>query len=312
MSYRAVTWAKRQVYLRPTVQSSRYEANNQEVNVPPTEEPGADGHARRLRLRYAGICLQCGKGLTKGTEALYDVPTRTVRCVECAITLESKAEFRDDSGVAGSSARREFDRRHAAREERVRRSLGNTLGNLVLAISGDPQSTRAWARGAVGEQRLAEALRDVPNLMLLNDRRAPHTQGNIDHILVSAAGVFVVDAKLYKGLIDIRDVGGLFKTDNRLYVGRRDCSELATNMAWQVEAVQRALALAGFELSVPITPVLCFVDGDWPFLWARTQFRGVRLEGKRSIKTLITASKTLDSQTIDQIHHALAIAFPPK
>jgi len=182
----------------------------------------------------------------------------------------------------------------------------------VLAISDDPQSTRAWARGASGEQKLAEALQDVPGLRLLHDRRVLHTEGNIDHILVSSAGVFVVDAKQYKGLIEIRDVGGLFKTDKRLYVGHRDCSELAANMAWQVDAVQLALTAAALATSPPVIPVLCFVDGEWPLLWPPTDFRGVRLEGKRSIKKLITAAQILDPQTVDRIHHTLAIAFPPK
>lgn len=287
-------------------------ANNQLMNAPAPEQPGEKGAPRRLRLRYAGTCLRCGKGLTKGTEALYDAATRTVRCVVCEAMLEPDAVLPDDSGVAGSSAQREYDRRHVAREERVRRRLGNTLGNVVLAITDDPQSTRAWARGAKGEQMLAEALQDVPDLRLLHDRRVPHTKGNIDHVLVSSAGVFVVDAKLYKGLIEVRDVGGLFKTDKRLYVGHRDCSELATSMAWQVEAVQLAITAAGIVPSPPVTPVLCFVDGDWPLLWPPTEFRGVRLEGKRSIKKLITATQILDTQAIAGVYHSLAIAFPPK
>jgi hypothetical protein len=279
--------------------------------VPPSS--GTPSHGRRLVLRYAGTCDRCGKQLIKGTEALYDASTRAVRCIECAATLEPEATaLPDDSGVAGSSAQREHDRRHVARGERVRRRLGKTLGSVVLALSDDPQSTRAWARGAKGEQKLAEALQDVPDLRLLHDRRVPHTKGNIDHLLVSSAGVFVVDAKLYKGLIEIRDVGGLFKTDKRLYVGHRDCSELATNMGWQLEAVQLAIAAANITPSPPVIPVLCFVDGDWPLLWPPTEFHGVRLEGKRSIKKLITSTQILDPQTIDRIHHALAIAFPPK
>lgn len=278
---------------------------------PPSSDAPSKG--RRLRLRFEGTCVRCGKQLIKGTEALYDAATRTIRCVECAVTLELETPLiPDDSGVAGSSAQREYDRRHVAREERVRRRLGNTLGNVVLAISDDPQSTRAWARGAKGEEKLAEALQDVAGLRLLHDRRVPHSKGNIDHLLVSSAGVFVVDAKLYKGLIEVRDIGGLFKTNKRLYVGHRDCSELATNMAWQLEAVQLAITAAGIVLSPPVIPVLCFVDGDWPLLWPPTEFHGVRLEGKRSIKKLITSTQILDPQTIDRVHHALAIAFPPK
>jgi len=217
-----------------------------------------------------------------------------------------------DPGPAGASAQREYDRRKAARDKRTKAALGNRLGGLVLAVTGEPPSTRAWARGALGERELAQALDGVPDLRVLNDRRVPDTRGNVDNILISPAGVFAVDAKLYKGLITIRDVGGLFKADHRLYVGRRDCSQLAENMAWQVAAVRRALVAAGFDPIPPITPVLCFVDGEWPLLLPPTEYRGVRLEGKRSIKKLIAETQVLDQDMAERVHHALAVAFPPK
>jgi len=151
-----------------------------------------------------------------------------------------------------------------------------------------------------------------PNSLALHDRRIPHTRGNIDHILVAPAGVFVVDAKLYRGLIKVRDVGGLFKSDKRLFVGSRDCSHLATNMGWQVEAVVHGIATAGLEPLPPVIPVLGFVDGEWPLLWPPEEFQGVRLKGKNSIKKLVTASDILDASAVARAHHVLGIAFPAK
>jgi hypothetical protein len=275
---------------------------------------GALPHARRIRLRYTATCDRCGKELVKGAQAMYEASTRTVRCIECetAPAAESPADVLQDPGIAGSSARREYQARRSAREERVRRRLGNTLGQIALAVTSEPQSTRAWAQGAKGEEKLAQALADVPELKALHDRRVPHTRGNIDHILVAPAGVFVVDAKLYRGLIQVRDVGGLFRSDKRLFVGSRDCSHLAQNMGWQVEALVQAMAAAGLEPPPPVIPVLCFVDGEWPLFWPPEEFHGVRLEGKRSIKKLVTASQILDSSAIARVLHVLAIAFPPK
>lgn len=72
----------------------------------------------------------------------------------------------------------------------------------------------------------------MDGIRVLHDRRVPGTRGNIDHLVVAPAGIFVVDAKRYDGLIRVRDVGGLFKTNERLYVGRRalahrsPCSQL--------------------------------------------------------------------------------------
>jgi hypothetical protein len=245
---------------------------------------------------------------------MYEASTRTVRCIECLVAspAEARADVLQDPGIAGSSARREYEARRSAREERVRRRLGNTLGQIALAVTNEPQSTRAWAQGAKGEEKLAQALSDVSDLKALHDRRVPHTRGNIDHLLVAPAGVFVVDAKLYRGLIQVRDVGGLFKSDKRLFVGSRDCSHLAQNMSWQVEAVVKAIATARLEPMPPVIPVLCFVDGEWPLLWPPEEFLGVRLEGKNSIKKILTAPQILDSNAIARAHHVLAIAFPAK
>ncbi len=286
------------------------------MNTPLVPESGDHMEApRQLRLRYAGICNGCGKNIAKGGAALYDAPTRTVRCIACESGNSmpgGPVEALHDAGTAGASSRREYERRKSARGTRVKNTLGNFVGGVVLAMTDEPQSTRAWARGAMGEQKLAEALDGVPDLKILHDRRVPETRGNVDHIVVAPAGVFVVDAKFYKGLIRIRDVGGLFKTDKRLYVGSRDCSHLAENMGWQVKAVLKALVVAGFNPTPPITPVLCFVDGDWPLLSRPEEHKGIRLEGKRSIKKLVTGMRVLDAEVIDRIYRALAMAFPPK
>lgn len=275
-------------------------------------DPSADvSELKHLRLRYAGSCVQCRAPLAKGAEALYDRRLKTVRCVTCPAEQDGEPEPPIDVGVAGASARREYERRASGREARVKDRFGGRLGGVILALTDEPQSTRAWARGSQGEQELAEALTQLDGVRILNDRRVPGTQGNIDHIVVAAAGVFVVDAKRYEGRIRIRDVGGFFKRDERLYVGRRDCSHLAENMAWQIEAVKRAVTGDG-DLAPPITPVLCFVRGDWPLLSPPDSYRGVRLEGTRSIKKLVRSAQVLDGAAIDRLTRVLAAAFPAK
>lgn len=268
---------------------------------------------RRLRLRYTGTCVLCGTDLAKGTDALYDAATRTVRCLDCKSNAAGTELAPVDTGAAGASAHREYQRRRVAREARVKGQLGNLIGGAALAISGEPQSIRAWERGSIGEQKLAEALEGVHGLTVLHDRRVPGTRGNIDHIVIAPAGVFVVDAKRYTGLIRIRDRGSLLKRDERLYVGRRDCSALAENMSWQMAAVKRALASAGFDASsVPVQAVLCFVDGEWPIFMPPESYRDVRLEGKRSIKKALTETQVLGPPQIERLGRMLAVAFPAK
>jgi hypothetical protein len=147
---------------------------------------------------------------------------------------------------------------------------------------------------------------------VLHDRQAPGTPANIDHLVVAPAGVFVVDAKGHQGMIRIRDRGGLFRTDLRLYVGHRDCSDLAEDMGWQVAAVERVLRSADLKVMPPITPVLCFVNGEWPLFRPPDSYRGVRLESKRSIRELVTRGQVLDGAAIERLTRILANAFPTK
>jgi hypothetical protein len=48
-----------------------------------------------------------------------------------------------------------------------------------------------------------------------------------------SSGIGVVDAKNYAGAIEVRDVGGWFRTDLRLYVANRDRSKLVAAMTKQ-------------------------------------------------------------------------------
>ncbi len=213
--------------------------------------------------------------------------------------------------MPGASARREYERRVAKRDADARVKFGRFAG-LALALTGEPQSTRAWAVGARGEEKLAKALAEVPGLQVLHDRRVPGTRANIDHIVVAPPGVFVVDAKHLEGTVRVRDRGGLFRTDLRLYVGRRDCSKLAEGLRWQVEAVATVLAADRVESPPPLTGVLCFIDADWPLLRSPRAYGGVRLESERSLGRLVVASARLDSVAVERIARILAGAFPSK
>ena len=268
------------------------------------------------RVKYDGTCVRCGRSLVAGTPAIYDRSARTIRCIECPTATESPAEAplpqsEIDTGTAGASARREFERRRSNREQRIRQRFGQRFGGALLAVTSDPQSTRAWARGAEGEERLAEVLADIGAIVALHDRRVPATRGNIDHLVIAPAGVFVIDAKRYEGEVRIRDRGSFFRSDERLYVGRRDCSRLADGLGWQVEAVHTALAASQDHAGVPVTAVLCFVGSDWPLLFPPSEFRGVRLESPRSLPRLLVAAAATPID-VDRVARGLAAEFPPK
>jgi hypothetical protein len=185
------------------------------------------------------------------------------------------------------------------------------MGGLILALTEDPQTTRAWAQGAEGERRVAEALAKCGDdfVHVLNDRRIPPTRNNIDHIAVTPSGVYVIDAKAYTGTVRVRNKGNIFRNDLHLVVGRRDCASAVAGVLWQATKVA-AVVHAAAAGNVPVCPVLCFVDAEWPLLAAPTQFQGVRLEGLRSIRRLVGRGGALDAQSAAGIAAAVADAFP--
>jgi hypothetical protein len=258
------------------------------------------------RVKYDGTCARCGVALARGTPAVWDRGSRTIRCIECPSPAQ-------EPGVAGRSARAEYERRVAKRGAAISERWGAGFkAKVVRALTDEPQTTRAWAIGAAGEEKLAAELASLPGLRMLHDRRVPGTRGNIDHIVVAPAGVFVVDAKNHRGKVEIRNRGWFLRPDYRLTVGRRDCSAMAENMGWQVEAVLAAFRSASIDPPPPVTPVLCFVEAGWPLVGAPDEFHGVRLEGPRSIKRLLTNLTILDDGAAERMTSVLSSALPPK
>jgi hypothetical protein len=269
-----------------------------------------------IRLRYQATCSACKTDLAPGTLAAWDKTEKAATCSACvADHPEPKSEpsIEIDRGVAGASARRQFQRRHEGRESKIR-ERHKRLGGVILALSSDPQSTTAWADGASGEEAAGRSLDTLraEGFAVLHDRRIPGSKANIDHIVISPAGVFVVDPKNYRGKVEQRDVGGLFRTDLRLYVGERDRTKLVKGMDRQVAAVRAALAQDGEWGHVPVTPVLFFIS---PENWSLLNFRPLRfgevyvLWGK-ALGKLLRADAKIPPDAVPELERVLAVRLP--
>jgi hypothetical protein len=264
-----------------------------------------------MMLRYAGACRSCGMQLTAGTMAVYERTTKTVRCLACSPRWagDNGSEGAGlDAGTAGASARRELERRKARRKQRIR-AAHPKVGGLILALSRDPQSTMAWAIGATGEERLGKRLDLLvsPTCQVLHDRRVPGGRANIDHIAVARSGIYVIDAKTYKGRPQLRVKGGFLRPRvEMLLVGGRDCTKLVDGVLRQTEAVR---AMIGSD--VPVHGVLCFVGADWPLVGGSFNVNGVEALWPRRLASKLDAKGRLDRQRIGTLHQRLAFALPP-
>lgn len=156
--------------------------------------------------------------------------------------------------------------RRRGRQKRVEakyREAHPILSRVQAVFADAPKdSGRSWEVGAVGEQRIRAYLDTLGDAIhVLHDRRIPETKWNLDHLAITATGVWVIDAKRYTGRIERRDVGGWFKTDERLCVNDRDKTKLVGGVNWQVQHLSDALDLGPFS-DVVGGGALWFVDAE--------------------------------------------------
>ena len=287
-----------------------------------------------MALKRDGACSACAIPLAAGTRAQWDNVAKLVTCLPCVENIAAPAVAAVpvpplsptvdpeptgpaadlppiDVGTPGASAQKEFERRHAKREQKIEEKWGTgRLGRMAKFLSDDPQSTTAWAKGAHGEERVAAILSErlAEDAVLLHDRKVhTKTKGNIDHIAIAPSGVWIIDAKKYTGKVEKRDVGGYFKTDLRLYVGGRDRSKSVDGLQGQVDAVRAVLE----DDAIPVHPALSFVGAEWPIFFAKPfQLDGVWISRPGRLAELVLGDGPLTIDDVDRIARLLSHRLP--
>ncbi|HLW45705.1 MAG TPA: nuclease-related domain-containing protein [Acidimicrobiales bacterium] len=216
-----------------------------------------------------------------------------------------------DRGTPGRSAEAEYLRRRARDDQRRRETFGR-LAWVAHLVAGERQSTTAWSTGAHGERRVAAELERVlgERGIVLHDRRVPGGWGNIDHLAVAPSGIWVIDAKEYRGRVQRRDVGGLLRRDVRLYVGGRDRSKAIAGVARQEEAVRCLLEHDSGGSVPPLHSVICLVGADWDWFARPFQLDGVRVTWPRRLGRLLLTPAVLSDAEIEHLGALLARRFP--
>jgi hypothetical protein len=194
-----------------------------------------------------------------------------------------------------------------SRREARTRAAHPWIGDLLLTLRGAPAHEKAFRTGELGEGAVAESLEkrtaDGPAI-ILHDRRMPSGHGNIDHLAVAPAGVFVIDAKAHKGSVKvIRPLFGAAK----LTIAGRNHTKLLDGLDRQVEAVRAAL---DGDSDIPVQGVLCFTNADLPLL-GTPKMRNHLLLYRKALAKRLNADGPLSPEVIDELARRLAVALPP-
>ncbi len=171
----------------------------------------------------------------------------------------------------------------------------------------------SWGKGSEGETWLAGYIADEvgDHVVALHDRLIPGTRGNIDHIWVSPTGVWVVDAKAYKGKVAKRETGPLWRPGRELFIGRRNRTSLAAGVKRQVDAVLAALRADPSLLGTEVHAALCLLESEWELLAMPFQVAGnVWVLYPGALKKRLKKSGPLTGETMDRIARLLDLGLP--
>ena len=206
-----------------------------------------------------------------------------------------------DSGQAGGSARREYQRRRAAREAATRAKHPKIAG-LLLAIQDAPASETRWRNGGEGEELVAQALRTgCPDIPIFHDRRIPRSRANIDHIAIAPSGVWVIDTKRYTGKVRVEQP---WFSKPKLMIAGRDRTKLVDGLARQVEHVR--VALGGLE--TPVRGCFCFVGADLPLFGTQT-INGFEILWRKKLVKRLNSSGPISREQRTVIGDRVRAAF---
>lgn len=244
-----------------------------------------------------------------GTLAAWDRINRRVYCQSCADS--GFASLGIDAGTPGGSLEREYERRRQHRDQRVWERFPRA-GGLILALTHEPASTTAFARGAEGERRIAARLETLcgDDALFLHNRRLGRAarRGDVDHVAVTSSGVYVVDAKHYKGAkVSVRRTGGLVRpAREQLMIRGRDRTTLVDSLNRQFVAVAEAVG----DMRVPVTALFCFIDAELPVI-VKLSVSGIPILGPRGTSKLLRRPGPVTPQQRRALWERLASALPP-
>lgn len=271
---------------------------------------GSAGREPALGVDRGQAAPETASGVGRAESAAVPTPeTRPDHARVAAPAVGAPAEVPNHpENVAGASARREYERRRAKDETAVRDRWGK-LAPVALFLREEKQTTKAWAVGAVGEEKLGAALdaRRGPHWRTLHDRLMPRSRANLDHLVVAPSGIWIIDAKRYKGRPSLKVEGGLFRpVTKKLTVAGRDRTALVAGMHKQLAAVRGLV-----PEDIPVHGVLCFIEADWPLIGGAITIDGVRVLWPKATYALIEKADPCPAVDVAQIHHHLSSVLKP-
>jgi len=203
--------------------------------------------SRFERLYSGGRCVNCAAPIRPLDEGWSDPDGNQMICATCWPALVVSGRSAPAAPTAATST--------AATSTAATGSP--TAPPAIDAAASEP----GRRPGAVGEYLVSIRLhRDLGDrAVVLSHRRVPGSPTTIANVVVAPSGVWAIEAKKTRGLVEYRAIAGREGEDGRLLIGGHDRTGMIERVLEHVARVAGVVADPG----VPVHGALAIVEGNW-------------------------------------------------
>ena len=184
---------------------------------------------------------------------------------------------------------------------------------LFGAKENTDESTTEASVGSKGDQKILRELNSLSkkyNLKIITTTffdTLNHT--DLTHLVVSSAGIFVVNAEDYEGLAEVRISNSIMRTATfQFLVGGNDYTDLINDIRYRVRLAQEILSIENLENTLPIKGVLALPYAEWPLFGRDNKIGGILLKGDE-IRSIFLELGKYSQEEVDKAYNLLSKAL---
>lgn len=158
-----------------------------------------------------------------------------------------------------------------------------------------------------GDRRVAYILERAAwkGVVALHDLRVAGSRTVLHNVAIARSGVYVIDAKAKRGIVEERLVRNGSGHERCLYVSGRNCSRWFDATQRQVEAVRAVL-----DARIPVRGVVCVLDAEWSIVPRPMVFGQLVVVWPRALARLVSRPGPLSPAAVQRTAERIAKAFP--
>ncbi len=263
-----------------------------------------------MTLRSESTCAACYATTRVSSMAWWDSSRAQVICTRCrpldfepvsantaALVSAAAGDVTITFGDAGPAA-------DQGRSSRYGDGAPSDLDDL-------PAHVAAWERHEPRARRVADYLDEIAtdNAVVLHERKLPDAAGTIDHVVIAANGIWVIDSTNFAGRIGYRSTDWVHPGDSDMRVGTRREAKLVQAMEVLTDAVRTLTEPIGMG-AVPIRPAVCFTHSHWPSRDHIETIHEVIIAPPTALGAAILQEGWVDADAINEIATQLTAGLP--